>query len=264
MLHCVLANVIIVGHYTVRPGQVVYINDSSIFFTPGEDVNMAQAELRQRDAEIELRIFSSKANPMLPAQNSNLDSQVFDISLTGHSALFGTDLSHTVTHSTKESPRIRRNEGAVVRRDPKNLQGCNSYKQSYPDSVLLVHRGDCTFLEKLVKARDALAAGVIVISNDNAAINPTASPDELALAGDLSDIGLVLLTQQVGQAFENMMIASEQLQPGGIMLALESTYDGGSVKDTGQTPVEKESEAKDSNRNLYINGHPLINTRLLI
>ncbi|KAF8812365.1 glycoside hydrolase family 47 protein [Phlegmacium glaucopus] len=252
------------GHYAVRPGHVVYINDSSIFLTAGEDVNMAQDELRQRDVEIQIRIFSSNINPILQVQNGNLDSQVIDVSLTGYSAQFGADLSRAVAYLTKEIPRIRSSEGVVVRRDPKNLQGCNAYHQSYPDSVLVVHRGDCTFLEKLLKARDASAAGVIVISNQDTIINPTANQDELALAGDLSDVGLVLLTNKVGQAFENMLVASEQLQPGQIMMALEHKQDVGGVEDTSHTPVDKETEVKDPNRILYINGHPLMNTRLLI
>jgi len=193
-----------------------------------------------------------------------INRQVIDLSLTAYSAQFGTDLSHAVTFATEESPRIRSSEGVVIRRDPGNLRGCNSYKKPYPDSVLLVHRGDCTFLEKLVKARDASAAGVIVISSEDTPINPTASREELALVGELSDVGLLLLTKTVGQAFENMLVASEQLYPKGIMLALERSQDGGSVEDTGDTPVDKKTEVKDLNRNLYINGHPLINTRLLI
>lgn len=225
---------------------------------------MAQDELHHRDTEIRLRIFSSNTNPTLPVQNSNLDSPVIDMSLMAYSAHFGTDLSHDVTQPTKESPRIRSSEGVVIRRDPENLRGCNSYKKPYPDSVLLVHRGDCTFLEKLVKARDALAAGVIVISSEDTPINPTASREELALVGDLSDVGLLLLTNTVGQAFENVLVASEQLFSGEIMLALERTQDGEGIEDTGDTPADKETEVKDLNRNLYINGHPLMNTRLLV
>ena len=222
---------------------------------------MDQDELHHRDAEIRIRIFSSDSNPTLKAQNNN---QVIDLSLTACTAQFGADLSHAVTRSRKESSRIRGSEGVVIRRDPENLRGCNSYGQSYPDSVLVVHRGECTFLEKLVKARDASAAGVIVISNVDTPINPSASREELALVGDLSNVGLVLLTNKVGQAIENVLISSDELYSGGLMLALEATRDGGSVEDTGDTPVDKEAEVKDLNRNLYINGHPLINTRLLI
>lgn len=255
MLSYVPTNATLVGHYNVRPGQIVYINDSSIFLTPGENVNIAQEELRKRDAEVQLRIFL----------NGSFDSQVIDVSLTSYSAHFGTDLSHSAVHSTKEIPRIRKSEGVVVRRDPKNLRGCNPYEQSYPDSILVVHRGDCTFLEKLLKARDAEAAGIVVISNEDIAIHPTASSAELALAGDLSDVGVVLLTNQVGQAFEDMLASNEKIQAGQIMLALERAQDVGSIEDTEHVPpVDKESEANDLNRILYINGHPLINTRLLI
>lgn len=221
---------------------------------------MDQDELHHRDAEIRVRIFSSNTNPTLKAQNNN---QVIDLSLMAYSAQFGADLSHAATHSTEELPRIRNDEGVVVRRDPGNLRGCNSYKESYPDCVLLVHRGDCTFLEKLVKARDASAAGVMVISSVDTPINPSASHEELALVGDLSDVGLLLLTNTVGQAFENVLVVSEKLHSGGIMLALDHIQVGESAEDTGDTPVDKEG-VKDLNRNLYINGLPLINTRLLI
>ena len=222
---------------------------------------MDQDALHHRDAEIRLRIFSSDTNPTLKTLNNN---QEIDLSLKAYSAQFGADLSYAVTYSTNESPRIRSGKGVAVRRDPENLQGCNSYEKPYPDSVLLVHRGDCTFLEKLVKARDATAAGVIVISSEDTPINPSASREDLALVGDLSDVGLVLLTKTVGQAFENVVVVSEKLYSEEIMLALDHTQDGGSVEDTGETSADKETEVKDLNRNLYINGHPLINTRLLI
>jgi mannosidase alpha-like ER degradation enhancer 1 len=222
---------------------------------------MEQDVLHHRDAEIRVRIFSSDTNPTLKAQNNN---EVIDLSLLAYSAQFGADLSHAVTHSTNESPRIRSREGVVIRRDPENLRGCSSYKKSYADSVLLVHRGACTFLEKLVKARDALAAGVIIISSVDTPINPSASREELALVGDLSDVGLLLITNTVGKAFENVLVVSEKLYPGGLTLALDHTQDGESVEDTGDTPLDKKEEVKDPNRNLYINGHPLINTRLLI
>lgn len=226
---------------------------------------MTQDELHQRDSEIHLRIFSSNVNPTFQVQNSKPESQVLDLSLVGYSAQFGADLSQAVVHPTNEIPRMKRSKGVVVRRDPDNLRGCDPYKQLYPDSVLLIHRGDCTFLEKLLKARDALAAGIIVISNDDVVINSTANGDELALAGDLSDVGFVLLTNEVGQAFENLLVASDEVEAGQIMLALERTQDLGSIEDTGHTPVEtKEREAKDPNRILYINGLPLINTRLLV
>ena len=221
---------------------------------------MDQDELLPRDAEIRVRIFSSNTNPTLKAQNNN---QVIDLSLVAYSAQFGADLSHAVTYSKEESPRIRSSEGVVIRRDPENLQGCNSYEDSYPDSVLLVHRGECTFLEKLVKARDALAAGVIVISTVDTPINPSASREDLALVGDLSDVGLLLLTNTVGQAFENVLVVSEKLYSGGLMLALDHMQNEEGFEDTGDTPVDKE-EVKDLNRNLYINGLPLINTRLLV
>ena len=68
----------------------------------------------------------------------------------------------------------------------------------------------------------------------------------------------------MGQALENVLVVTEKLHSGGLMLALDHLQDGESIEDTGDTPVDKKEEVKDLNRNLYINGHPLINTRLLI
>ncbi|KAF8974233.1 alpha mannosidase-like protein [Flammula alnicola] len=255
------------GQYHVRPGLLVYINDSTLFASPGEAANIAQEELRRRDAELRLRVFTANIDPMLEVQSSLLSNEAIDISITGYSALFAADLSSSfVLDPTTPTPRIRDVEGVAVRRDPENMHGCDPYDHQYPDSMLLVHRGHCTFLEKLLHARAASAAGIIVISDEETGINPTANPDELADAGDLSDVAVVLLAKKTGEALEEMLIVSERMSSLQIMMALQRNL--GDFDESGYAPDEKEEleeeQAKDPNRILYINGHPLINTRLLI
>lgn len=255
-----------VGQYHVRPGYVVYINDSTIFASPGDPANIAQEEIRNRDSELHLRIFTSDVDPLLEVHSSSIDSSVIDVSVIGYSAYFGSDLSSSVVPDpTKPIPLIRDPKGVAVRREVGNEYGCDPYDQQYPDSILLVHRGQCTFLEKLLQARDAQAAGIIVVSDEETGINPTANAEELEDAGDLSDAAIILLPKKTGDTFEQMVILSERTSTLQVMVALQRFPDD--AGDTDGIPGDKETaeeQPKDPNRILYINGHPLINTRLLI
>ncbi|KAF8913826.1 alpha mannosidase-like protein [Gymnopilus junonius] len=240
------------GHYSVRPGQLVYINDSSIF-PSGTDNNMSQDELLRRDAEVFLRIFIPQTDPIQQVKAFPLNSQAVDVSITAYAAKFGADLSsYALPQKSDQTIAMRNSEGLAIHRDAENFHGCDPYQKSFSNSVLLVHRGHCTFLEKLVHARDALAVGIIIVSNEEMGINPTANADELADVGDLSNVGIVLLTKTIGQALEEMVVASKNCKHS------RSWY-------LWRIPVEQEEEQpKDPNRILYINGHALINTRLLV
>jgi len=201
-----------------------------------------------------LRFYTDDVDPLLQVQTgmqSNLygESQAL---LVAHLAHFGGDLT---VKSRPSSSSLRFANGIAVHRDIDNPQGCHPYKYSYPDSVLVVHRGDCTFLEKLIQGRQASAAGLIVISDDSLPINPTANPDEILAAGDLSDLALLLLPQKAGDVLTEMMDHAEQ----GIISQVKMMLDTDSEASDGEN-----IPPKDTNRILYINGHPLLNTRLLV
>ncbi|KAH9482917.1 ER degradation-enhancing alpha-mannosidase-like protein 1 [Psilocybe cubensis] len=250
------------GHYSVRPGQLVYINDSTIFPSGGDSI--AQDELHRREPEVNFRLFTVQTDPTAPLPISLLNKGNIDISVPGYTAKFGADLSsYVVFDSVDAVPRIRTAEGVPILRDPENTHGCDPYDRPYPHSMLIVRRGECTFLEKAVHARDAGAAGVIIISNEEGAINPTANIDELEDAGDLSSVAVVLLPKKAGDAFEDLLILTESMQSTQIMMALQHQLNSESG-DLGYIPIEEEEHPKDPNRILYINGHPLINTRLLV
>ncbi|PPQ77269.1 hypothetical protein CVT25_010851 [Psilocybe cyanescens] len=252
------------GHYAVRPGQLVYINDSTIF-PSGGDTNIAQDELHRREPEVSLRLFTAQMDPMVQIPNNLFNKGGIDISVTAYTAKFGADLSsHVALDSMSNIPQIRSAEGAPVLRDPENTHGCDPYERPYTHSVLIIHRGECTFLEKVINARDASAVGVIIISDEEASINPTANSDELEAAGDLSGVAVVLLPKKAGDAFEELLILTESMKSTQIMVALQNQPSLG-PDDPGYIPIEAEEEhPKDPNRILYINGHPLINTRLLV
>ncbi|EEB98816.1 hypothetical protein MPER_01613 [Moniliophthora perniciosa FA553] len=112
-----------------------------------------------------------------------------------------------------------------------------------------------------IEARDSGAAGVLVISDGNNPVNPTASSDELEEAGDVSDVVIVVLPQEAGQMVEELFSAAHDRGMGQLMLTLEREHQSATT-DTGDT--RERSEQKGNARILYLNGHPLQNTRLLV
>lgn len=241
----------LVGHYSVRTGHIVYINDSTIF---PQSHGVQEAMLR---TDVLLRVYMDDVDPMFAIPGFDTSNELNAL-LTGYTAYFGGNIwTDMLSRGDNKTLRLTRADGVAVHRDFNNFDGCARYKYSYPDSVLVVHRGGCTFLEKLLQANAASAAGVLVISNDDFVINPTANPDELEAAGDLSGVAFVLLPQKAGRALEDILDRAEQVGTQ-VMLAME---DESRQIPPAQTHPPPE---KDPNRILYINGHPLINTRLLV
>ncbi|KAG6900914.1 hypothetical protein C0993_004351 [Termitomyces sp. T159_Od127] len=231
------------GHYTVRTGHIVYINDSSL---------LAHLDSKRTDAkelDVLLRFYAEDVDSL--TQNTGLPPVTSDdtqVLLVAYTAQFGGTFN-IKPQSDPDSSHFAHKVGVNVYRDADNPLGCAPYRHSHPSSVLVVHRGECAFLEKLIYARDALAVGVVVISDDDLAINPTANADELQAAGDLSNTALVLLPHKAGEILLEMMRRAEQGIISQVKMVLED--------DTADTP-----SSKDPDRILYINGHPLRNTRL--
>lgn len=242
------------GHYIIRPGHLVYINDSSLF-TPPVTGNESD---KYRVPNIQLRFYMDVADSVFQLQTDTHD--MFQMSndmhalVMGYTAHFGGDLSPA--SDLKNKPlRFIRKEGVLVHREWSNVQGCEPYKLMYPDSVLVAHRGGCTFLEKLLHARSASAAGVLVISDDDVVINPTADAQELEAAGDPHDVAIVLLPHKEGQVLMGMMDRVERLGSNKISMVLD--YDSWPT-------IPDPERRKDPDRILYLNEHPLLNTRLLV
>lgn len=247
------------GHYSVRAGHTVYINDSNIFRTQ-DDANLSPRELRHHELHVRLRIFSPDIELHTDTGEITSNDNVVDLSVTGYTALFGADLS--APHNLNSSlTSILRPEGVSVRHEEFNRHGCVPFEHSYPNSALIVHRGQCTFLEKLLYARAASASAIIVISDDNFPINPTANPDELEAAGDLSNAAVILLQKRTGEALEDMVITTSKLGTAGIRISVDWEEHGDSRH---SKPLGQNTNDEEAKRILYINGHPLINTRLLV
>ncbi|KAJ6614326.1 alpha mannosidase-like protein [Mycena sp. CBHHK59/15] len=241
------------GHYDVRAGHTVYVNDSSIFSPP--DAGTLNTLENQRSLDLPLRIYTDTSNRMLEVQAGVPDLlNMMDVLVTGYTALFGPELA-VPPQSGQQPLRINHQAGVPVYWDNSNTYGCGPYYDDFRDAVILIHRGECTFLEKVLRARAAGAAGVLVISNEDTAINPTADPKELEAAGDISDVGLIVLPTHVGQLVHEMLDS--------VMLQLDPERLS-AAPDSAQISQEDKEREEKVHKILYINGHPLLNTRLLI
>lgn len=236
-------------------GQKVYINDSALAMAL-DHVKDKQTE--RRHVGVQLRIFIDFVDPSSYI-SSVARGLVSDAVFTASTGLFAGDPS--VPHPPNGKPlRFGQGEGVGLVRDQENPIGCQEYKQTFADEAIVVHRGECTFLEKLMRAHEAGASGIVVINDSDMGINPSANEEDLQEIGDsLDDVAVVVLRESDGHQVLSMLDAAEDQHAGRLVLALESMqYDTASVEhkwiqeDFVEDPV------------LYINGHALLNTKLLI
>lgn len=254
-----------VGHYAVRPGHIVYINDTNIFSPPGSKLTSAQEDVYNRDRDIDLQFFATQA--ITP--QATLDPPEFDVVVNGFSAFFGADLSQPPSDTNSTVALFNDPAGLRVYQDPFNQQACQPYASTYPNGVLIAHRGACTFLEKLRNAHDAEAVGLVIVSNEDLPINPTANAEDLEEVGYLNNTALVLLTRSTGKALLDLIDAVEERGTSQVKVTLHKPQTPTPTTDAVQEPA-KESVPEEKlphdydDRILYINNHALLNTRLMV
>ena len=239
----------LVGPHSVRTGQLVYINDTALLLS--EDGFKAP-----HTPDVRLRIFLDTMDPILPARPGMVELNG-GFHVTAHTATFGADV--TMAGSPK-SLVFGRAEGVQIRRDVTNLLGCQPFDQDFAGDAIFLWRGHCTFLEKLTYARDAGASGVIVVNTDDTSINPSATSDEVAAAGELHDVALVLLSHTAGKNIAAMLDASGLFGYGNVLFSIDPEGWSSQPKAGGN----KHDQGGQTPHVLHINGHPLLNTRLLV
>jgi mannosidase alpha-like ER degradation enhancer 1 len=209
-----------------------------------------------------LRFYLDTTAPKFQVQGGIIESPP-EILITAYTSLFGADLT-ALPLAEAEPARFGHGQGVRVIRDKANASGCLPYDRTFDNDVVLVHRGGCTFLEKLVRAKSAGASGVVVISGDELAFNPSCDPEEMAAAGDLGDVALLALKRSAGTLVVSMLDVADAHGVGVVVLAVDS--EGQTATNNGRRlpdAIGKRSHEHPS-RVLYINGHALLNTRLLV
>ncbi|KAI6105659.1 glycoside hydrolase family 47 protein [Pisolithus sp. B1] len=227
------------GPHAVRSGQVVYVNDTELW-------SSAESLARlQRRPDVRLRVFLDTEDPLLVTQ----DATIF---FTAHTAQFGAD----PINLSRKTMKFGHEGGVRIRKEESNRLGCGEYGQNFGGDAILVWRGECTFLEKLVRAHKAGASGVVVISDDDEPVNPSATAEEIEAAGDLEDVALVLLPHTPGKGLAAMVEGAGVLSYGNVLFSVDLE---------GVPPATRRDGDVDGNVHvLHVNGHPVVNTRLLV
>lgn len=257
-----------VGPHTIHTGQLVYLNDSALTFAASKD-KQDQPTSQPRLPDVDLHFFIDFVDPKRQLQPA-VHRASTDMLITGHTAMFGGN-PFSAIDSNGYPLRFAHGEGvALVRAPLSNPLGCHHYDQEYLDDAIVVQRGDCTFLEKLRFAQLAGASGVVVLTDEDLPINPGADDDELDAIGDtLDDVVITVLRRADSKELNAMLDLAETHGLGQPMVVLESTGDAqpagwGSTTKEVPTPTSSSTTAPNSNRVLYLNGHPLLNTRLMV
>ena len=256
----------LVGPHAVKTGQKVYFNDSKMILPRTNDVS----SIPKRPADVTLRLRLDYVDPMLQPQAPGMQELITQTTVVAATALFGGDPTVSASSAPSGFHPLRFGHGDGVRlvRFPADPLGCSPYAEILlDDEAIVVRRGDCTFLEKLIFAVRAGASGVVVLGDEDNHINPSADGEELdavASAGvDINKGAIVVLRRSDAEIVERMFDAAELHGVGAMRLVVEPQGARSEMDQTNNRPTNT-AKAEDATRILYLNNHPLLNTRLLL
>ena len=250
-----------VGPHSVRAGQLVFVDDQKLVGTTSPPETAPK-----RVSVISLQFFVRDVDPMFQVQQG-ITQGPLEVTLSANTALFGGDPS--LLTPDRKLVRFGHQDGVRLAQDHLNQHGCYPYEQNYVDEVLVVDRGECTFLKKLLNAKDAGASGVIVIGDSDTRVSPSIDDDERAEVGDaVDDVALVLLTKTAGKTMTDMIKRTRDSGLGQVMFTVDpETRQAGAKRKPIKTPKSSNEMDKlkdDVQMVLYLNGHALVNTRLVV
>lgn len=230
------------GPLAVRTGQIVYLNDSNLNVASSQDTGPLD-----RESTVRLRF---EVEP-LEEMSSLVAEDIEDLTVTGFTSLFGSDPYSNI--------HLNQQRGVpILQVDKNNSMGCLPYATEFSlNSMVLVNRGSCTFLQKLAMAEAAGAIGVVVVSDDEYPLNPTADQDELTEIGDnISSSTLLVIPSSNGVTLRNLISRAAQ-RDAGVLMWLEKA-------DVSTSHIDPTERQRTGLRYLYVNNRPLINVRLLV
>ncbi len=262
-----------VGPYAVKTGQKVYFNDSSLVL--GSVGGKDQASMSsKRTPEVGLRFYLDYVDPMLQVGTFGMQDTITETSVVAATALFGGD-------PTVDPPLLfghGNGDGVRVVRFSDNRLGCSEYNEVLLDNeAVVVDRGECTFLEKLVFAERAGASGIVVLGTEEHHINPSAEKEEVEAASpQIDDVAVVVLRKSDADQVSRMLDSAQQHGLGTVKLVVEpwvgpadaddvrGDVAGEKKRERAQEPERKPTPTADPARIMYLNNHPLLNTRMIV
>ncbi|CDO74074.1 Glycoside Hydrolase Family 47 protein [Trametes cinnabarina] len=262
------------GPYAVKTGQRIYFNDSQLVLSSVGGSGPEGATARKpRIPEVELRLYLDFVDPLLQLQGLGMHDVITETVVVASTALFGGDPTIPAQPDADRPPlRFGHGDGVRIVRFPDNPLGCAPYAEKLDGEAIVVARGECTFLEKLIYAQKVGASGVVVLGNEDHHINPSADAEELAAAGpSIDEVAIVVLRRGDAQLVLDILDSAERYGLGAVKLVVEPWVDGPAEADKSSTPRDRPGEEPSKTervevppRVLYLNNHPLLNTRLIV
>ena len=258
---CSANGIFLVGPYSVKTGQIVYVNDSDLFISPQDSANPKREAKKRRVPEIALRLFLDNVDYV----RKGMPDILTEVLVLASTATFGGD----PTESDSPQGPIQFGHGTGVRlvRDESNVYGCSPYTQKFHGETVVVRRGECAFIEKLEEAALAGASGVVTLTDDDNGINPSAAIEDIQnLRTSLDDVAIVTISRPDSMLI-TAMLDSAELHGRDVLMTIASAGEASDNTHRPESAVpldERRTKAREGNRVLYLNGHPLLNTRLML
>lgn len=255
-----------IGPYRISSSSTVYISDPAVVlalnpkaFVPPEGASFLD---RQDDARVDLVFRESDGTEFLRTAAAK--------------AAFGPDFLHAVRSlATDESPE----EGSSLRVSllpDDNLNACAPVVLSYGSeageaaTVAVALRGNCTFVRKMQNAMQAGAAALLVLSDEEELLVPSADSDELAAMPRLIPVALL------PKSSSDRLLRHLRLQQPGNSSDTTTAYSRFTLSILGHAPEQKTAphfspvwdafggklEKELANTPVIVNGHWLLNVKL--
>lgn len=210
----------VVGPHRIRPGQNVIVTDPKMEgFLPAPGIPLNQSHT---PSEVLLRFSSSS-----PSTKSSAQPEIFLHGMAA-TATFGKDFgADSSTGFTPAGSLSLGGAAAILYRPKRNTDGCDAFPSSDivvkagKAPVLVLDRGECTFFHKALNARQAGAAGVIILGYppksaevgggevgevQEGLIRPSAEEEPDYLISQIGDdFGVLYVDWVVGQAVVEVM-----------------------------------------------------------
>lgn len=167
-----------------------------------------QTILHEGPSEVILRFSKGPSDPALAIGNSNSASEVF-LHAVGATAAFGQSFIPSNRPFTTNSGPI---DLLYV-----NTDGCQPLAFDQAESVFIVvlNRGGCTFLEKLIHASRAGASGVIVAGHkpssdmdQDGLLRPSAAGEGSEYIKEVEDKGMIYVDWRTGNVLRDIFESS--------------------------------------------------------
>ncbi|KIO33955.1 glycoside hydrolase family 47 protein [Tulasnella calospora MUT 4182] len=288
-------DIVQIGRHKIKSSQKVWFADPRLLKSDTPQNSSSYVDPYQKQL-VPLRFFAESTKPKATPAQKILHTLFGDAEYTvsGVSATWGDQPGQKLEESewdpnVSSRPRARLGKGSqalqLVRPPEENRHGCQPHippdfeqgshfspPQIYADSVLLLDRGGCTFIEKTQFAEQSGARSVIVLSDEDVLPSMTSSdPDYDFVQMYIKYISFIIiggkdhankLNEMLSQTDSRIMVEVDRTKPTGLDLVEAAKSNSNAVPKRMRSDWDR-LRRLGVGRPLFINGKRLFNASLL-